>query len=117
MALFYLTELKDQKDKYGLHYKDQVILKCDEEDKKAINELAQQLNMIYVEQEISIKAATKMIEYYQELILKTLTDKLDDIDNMYAMKKMLTETTKEMEKIITRLTQLQKTQNEEEKEE
>lgn len=108
MALFHLEELKttekETDKKYGLLYQDQIILNCDEEDKEAIEQLAHQLNIIYANQEISIRAGTKMIEYYQELILKTLTDKLDNIDNMYAMKKMLTETANELEKLMTRIT-------------
>ena len=108
MSLFYTNKLKDKEGKYGLHYKDQVILTYTEEDTQAIEDLAQQLNWIYAEQEISIKASTKLIEYYQELILKTLTDKLSEIDNMYAMKKMLTETSQELERLINRISTMNK---------
>lgn len=108
MALFHLEELKttekETDKKYGLLYQDQIILNCDEEDKEAIEQLAHQLNIIYANHEIGIRAGTKLVEYYQELILKTLTDKLDNIDNMYAMKKMLTETANELEKLVTRIT-------------
>lgn len=109
MALFYLKKLeKNETHEYGLHYQDQVILKCDKEDTKAIEELAHSLNKIYAEHEISIRATNKMLEWTLQLITDTLADKLSEIDNMYAMKKMLTESANELEKLTNRIIQMNK---------
>lgn len=107
MALFYLKKLeKNETPEYGLHYQDQVILKCDKEDTKAIEELAHRLNEIYAVHEINIKATNKMLEWTLQLITDTLTDKLSEIDNMYAMKKLLTESANELEKLTNRIIQM-----------
>lgn len=58
-----------------------------------------ELNKLHIGMEASIKVA----EYYQALISNTLSDKLNDIDNMYAMKKMLEETADVFEDLITKL--------------
>ena len=58
-----------------------------------------ELNKVHIAMEASIKVA----EYYQALISNTLSDKLNDIDNMYAMKKMLEETADVFEDLIEKL--------------
>ena len=97
------------------------------DDKKIIDvpnqALGEELELIFAELEqenlnqlinmkISMKAATQAAEFYQELIKITLEDKLSEIDNMYAMKKMLEETTKSFESLIERLQSLEKATNE-----
>ena len=58
-------------------------------------------NKVNIAMEASIKALDA--EYYQTLISNTLSDKLNDIDNMYAMKKMLEETADFFENLIEEL--------------
>lgn len=48
-------------------------------------------------------ALIKLTEFLQELISSTLSDKLADIDNMYAMKLMLKEMTSMIEDLIPKL--------------
>lgn len=48
-------------------------------------------------------ALIKLTEFSQELISNTLSDKLADIDNMYAMKLMLKEMTSMIEDLIPQL--------------
>lgn len=45
-----------------------------------------------VKAEASIQARDTVIQYYQEIILKVIEDKLSDIDTMYALKTLLKET-------------------------
>ena len=88
------------------------------DDKKIIDvpnqALGEELELIFAEIEeeyltelnkvnIMMQASMKIAEYYQTLISNTLLDKLSDIDNMYAMKKMLEETTDVFEDLSTKL--------------
>ena len=88
------------------------------DDKKIIDvpnqALGEELELIFAEIEeeyltelnkvnIMMQASMKIAEYYQTLISNTLSDKLSDIDNMYAMKKMLEETTDIFEDLIEKL--------------
>lgn len=88
------------------------------DDKKIIDvpnqALGEELELIFAEIEeeyltelnkvhIAMKASIKVTEYYQTLISNTLSDKLNDIDNMYAMKKMLEETADVFEDLIKKL--------------
>lgn len=88
------------------------------DDKKIIDvpnqALGEELELIFAEIEeeylnelnkvnIAMKASMKVAEYYQALISNTLSDKLNDIDNMYAMKKMLEETADVFEDLIEKL--------------
>lgn len=50
--------------------------------------------------EKEVYASSKLTDFYQELILSTLEDKLSDIDTMYAMKLMLKELTEAFEGLI-----------------
>lgn len=88
------------------------------DDKKIIDvpnqALGEELELIFAEIEeeyltelnkvnIAMEASTKVAEYYQALISNTLSDKLNDIDNMYAMKKMLEEAADVFEGLIEKL--------------
>ena len=88
------------------------------DDKKIIDvpnqALGEELELIFAEIEeeyltelnkvnIAMQASIKVAEYYQTLISNTLSDKLNDIDNMYAMKKMLEETADVFEDLIKKL--------------
>lgn len=88
------------------------------DDKKIIDvpnqALGEELELIFAEIEeeyltelnkvnIAMEASIKVAEYYQALISNTLSDKLNDIDNMYAMKKMLKETADIFEDLIEKL--------------
>ena len=88
------------------------------DDKKIIDvpnqALGEELELIFAEIEeeyltelnkvnIAMEASIKVAEYYQALISNTLSDKLNDIDNMYAMKKMLEETANVFENLIEQL--------------
>lgn len=76
--------------------------------------LGEELELIFAEIEeeylnelnkanIAMRVSMEIAEYYQTLISNTLSDKLNDIDNMYAMKKMLGETADVLEDLITKL--------------
>ena len=88
------------------------------DDKKIIDvpnqALGEELELIFAEIEeeyltklneanIVMQASMKIAEHYQTLISNTLSDKLNDIDNMYAMKKMLEETADVFEDLIEKL--------------
>lgn len=88
------------------------------DDKKIIDvpnqALGEELELIFAEIEeeyltelnkanIAMQASIRVAEYYQALISNTLSDKLNDIDNIYAMKKMLEETADTFEDLITKL--------------
>lgn len=88
------------------------------DDKKIIDvpnqALGEELELIFAEIEeeyltelnkvnIAMEASTKVAEYYQALISNTLSNKLNDIDNMYAMKKMLEEAADVFEGLIEKL--------------
>lgn len=88
------------------------------DDKKIIDvpnqALGEELELIFAEIEeeyltelnkvnIAMESSIKVAEYYQALISNTLSDKLNDIDNMYAMKKMLEETADVFENLIEKL--------------
>lgn len=88
------------------------------DDKKIIDvpnqALGEELELIFAEIEeeyltelnkvnIAMESSIKVAEYYQALISNTLSDKLNDIDNMYAMKKMLEETADVFEDLIKKL--------------
>lgn len=82
----------DSKGKiYRLLYGEQAVLECTDDEKDFVNELVYKLNDILIENEIEAKAYLIALEFYQKIIMDTLSDKLSDIDNMYAMKKMMDE--------------------------
>ena len=112
---------------YDDEAEDQTIL-CKTTDKKEAEELVEKLNTIFaeietdhaiqlVEKDLLIKACEKMITYYQEVISNTLKDKLDDLDTMFAMKKMMQETMKALGGLTDKLLQLKEKQEQEQKEE
>ena len=112
---------------YDDEAEDQTIL-CKTTDKKEAEELVEKLNTIFaeietdyaiklVEKDLLIKACEKMIDYYQEVISNTLKDKLDDLDTMFAMKKMMQETMKALGGLTDKLLQLKEKQEQEQKEE
>ena len=88
------------------------------DDKKIIDvpnqALGEELELIFAEIEeeyltelnkvnIAMEASIKVAEYYQALISNTLSDKLNDIYNMYAIKKMLEVTSNVFEDLIEQL--------------
>lgn len=92
------------------------------DDKKIIDvpnqALGEELELIFAEIEeeyltelnkvnIAMESSIKVAEYYQALISNTLSDKLNDIDNMYAMKKMLEETADVFENLIEKLEKIE----------
>lgn len=49
---------------------------------------------------IELSAMSKMVEFYQKIIVDILEDKLSNIDNMYALKTMLKEIEQTLQKSI-----------------
>lgn len=66
------------------------------------------------EKDMIITAGNKMLDFFQEIITKTLQDKLSEIDTMYALKTMLKETVKSLEQIAGRVEQIRDQQHNEE---
>lgn len=96
---------------YQLKYGENGLVKFDEADEiEVFKKLAVGLNNILLEKEVEIQSYSMMMEFYQKVIADTLSDKLDDIDNMYAMKKMMTEICNSLEGLTNRLVELKNSQ-------
>jgi len=76
---------------YHLNYGEDTLMFCEEDEKEPLSQLVVALNNILQEKEVETLAYIKMKEFYETLISNTVQDKLKDIDNIYAMKMMLTE--------------------------
>lgn len=86
----------------------------DEDIAQKIEEAFAKLEGEYQEREyitrMELQAATKIVEFYQKLIVDTLNDKLSEIDNMYAMKTMLKEIESTIKSMIPALEELKEKQ-------
>lgn len=77
---------------YHLLYDGRGLLSFDEpSEMEVVQNLTVSLNNILLEKEMEIYFFSKMMELYQKVITDTLSDKLDTIDNLYAMKKLMDE--------------------------
>ena len=103
---FSLDEMKTEGEErvYHLNYGEQGLMSCTDEEKQVIEQLVINLNRILLENEVETKSYRMMMEFYQKVIADTLADKLAEIDNMYAMKKMMEEITQSLENMANRIT-------------
>ena len=87
--------------------KEEIIIVKDEETAKQLEQIfAAMDDKCYQEKavlQIEIKAAGKLVEFYQTLITNIVEDKLDNIDNLYAMKTMLKEMATMLEDLIPQI--------------
>lgn len=103
--VFNIKETKE--NEYCLSYKERELLLCNDEEKEPLSKLVESLNIIFTEKEYEYKSYRMMMDFYQKLISDTLSDKLDNIDNLYAMKKMMTEICNSIESMTKNLKELQ----------
>lgn len=87
---------------------DEVIFKSkNDEDllslKEYLDKKDKKLTKEFNDHQIVINSQNKIIDFYQTLIMKTLSDKLADVDNMFAMKTMLKEACDMLEGLIPKL--------------
>ena len=87
--------------------KEEIIIVKDEETAKQLEQIfAAMDDKCYQEKailQIEIKATGKLVEFYQTLITNLVEDKLDNIDNLYAMKTMLKEMATMLEDLIPQI--------------
>ena len=69
------------------------------------------MNTKLQEQEMMIYAGARTIEFLQKIIESALTDKLSQIDNMYALKQIMTETVDTLGQIMNTIEQQRKGAN------
>lgn len=69
------------------------------------------MNTKLQEQEMMIYAGARTIEFLQKIIESALTEKLSQIDNMYALKQIMTETVDTFGQIMNTLEQQRKGAN------
>lgn len=103
--VFNIKETKE--NEYCLTYNERELLLCNDEEKEPLSKLVETLNIIFTEKEYEYKSYHMMMDFYQKLISDTLSDKLDNIDNLYAMKKMMTEICNSIESMTKNLKELQ----------
>ena len=80
-------------------------------DKDELIILASYMNTKLQEQEMMIYAGARTIEFLQKIIESALTEKLSQIDNMYALKQIMTETVDTFGQIMNTLEQQRKGAN------
>ena len=90
----------DKENRYHLNYGEDTLMLCNEDEKIPISQLVIALNNILQEKEIESLVYMKMNTFYEKLIEDTLQEKLKDIDNMYAMKLMLSEMCSQFDDLI-----------------
>lgn len=87
--------------------KEEIVIVKDEETAKHLEQIfAGMEDKCYQEKAIlqtEIKATGKLVEFYQTLITNLVEDKLDNIDNLYAMKTMLKEMATMLEDLIPQI--------------
>ena len=106
---FTVEQITGSESEHQLMYGETALLSFDKPSEvEVMQKLAVSLNNILLEKEMEVYCFSMMMEFYQKVIGDTVSDKLDNIDNLYAMKKMLNEISGNLEKLGTRLAGLKK---------
>ena len=106
---FSVEQITGSESEHQLVYGETGLLSFDEPSEvEVMQKLAVSLNNIMLEKEMEIYSLSMMLEFFQKVIGDTVSDKLDNIDNLYAMKKMMGEICENLEKLGTRLANLKK---------
>ena len=95
--------------------KEEIIIVKDEETAKQLEQIfAEMDDKCYQEKMVlqtEIKATGKLVEFYQTLITDLVEDKLDNIDNLYAMKTMLKEMATMLQDLIPQIESMKESDN------
>lgn len=95
--------------------KEEIVVVKDEETAKHLEQIFAGMDDKYYQEkavlQIEIKATGKLVEFYQTLITNLVEDKLDNIDNLYAMKTMLKEMATMLEDLIPQIESIKESDN------